>query len=77
MTLKPGANNVRPTLTGGGASGLGQIMGTPAVMRMPTYDMATTSAATMTDNGGRVLTKRKLSELINTIGADEGDGRTT
>lgn len=77
VTLKPGANNVRPTLTGGGASGLGQIMGTPAVMRMPTYDMATTSAATMTDNGGRVLTKRKLSELINTIGADEGDGRTT
>lgn len=75
ITLKPGANTVRPTMSGG-ASGLGQVMGTPAIMRMPTYDMATTSAG-ISDNGGRVLTKRKLTELVNTIGADEGDGRTT
>lgn len=77
ITLKPGANNVRPTLTGGGATGLGQIMGSPAVVRMPTFDMASTSAGAIPDNGGRVLTKRKLSELVNTIGADEGDGKTT
>lgn len=75
VTLKPGANNVRPTLSGGSASGLGQIMGTPAVMRMPTFDMALSGP--MPDNGGRVLTKRKLTELVNTMGADDGDGKTT
>ncbi|KAK6205584.1 TFIID subunit (TBP-associated factor) [Scheffersomyces amazonensis] len=29
------------------------------------------------DNGGRVLTKRRLTELINTIGIEEGDEKTT
>lgn len=75
VTLKPGANNMRPTLSGGGASGFGQIMGTPAVMRMPTFDMALSGP--ISDNNGRVLTKRKLTELVNTMGADEGDGKTT
>lgn len=75
ITLKPGANNVRPTLTGGGASGLGPMMGTPGIVRMPTFDMA--SSGPIPDNSGRVLTKRKLTELVNTIGADEGDGKTT
>lgn len=75
VTLKPGANNMRPTLSGGGASGFGQIMGTPAVMRMPTFDMALSGP--IPDNSGRVLTKRKLTELVNTMGADDGDGKTT
>lgn len=75
ITLKPGANNVRPTLTGGNASGLGPMMGSPAIVRMPTFDMASTGP--IPDNSGRVLTKRKLTELVNTIGADEGDGKTT
>lgn len=72
--LKPGSNNMRPTLTGGTASGLGQVMGSPLV-RMPTFDMASTGP--IPDNSGRVLTKRKLTELVNTLGADEGDGKTT
>lgn len=75
ITLKTGANNIRPSLTGGGASGIGQIVGSPAIVRMPTFDMASTGP--IADNGGRVLTKRKLTELVNTIGADEGDGKTT
>lgn len=75
ITLKPGANNVRPTLTAGASSGLGQIVNSPAVVRMPTFDMASTGP--LQDNSGRVLTKRKLTELVNTIGADEGDGKTT
>lgn len=75
IILKPGANNVRPTLTGGSASGLGPMMGSPAIVRMPTFEMASTGP--IPDNSGRVLTKRKLTELVNTIGADEGDGKTT
>lgn len=75
ITLKPGSNNMRPTLAGGSASGLGPMMGSPAIVRMPTFDMASTGP--IPDNSGRVLTKRKLTELVNTIGADEGDGKTT
>lgn len=77
VTLKPGGNNTRATLTGGSANGLGQVVGTPAVVKMPTFDLATTGAGgPIPDNNGRVLTKRKLTELVNTIGADEGDGKT-
>lgn len=75
ITLKPGQNSVRPTLTGGSTSGLGQVINSPAIMRMPTFDVASTGP--IQDNSGRVLTKRKLTELVNTIGADEGDGKTT
>lgn len=75
ITLNPGANTIRPTLPGGSASGLGPMMGSPAIVRMPTFDMA--SSGPIPDNSGRVLTKRKLTELVNTIGADEGDGKTT
>lgn len=77
MTFKPNTNNTRPTLTSGYPNGMGQVLGTPAIIRMPTYDLASTSVGGgLPDNGGRVLTKRKLSELVNTIGADEGDGKT-
>lgn len=76
VVLKPG-NNSRATLTGGSANGLGQIVGTPSIVKMPTFDLATTGAGgPIPDSGGRVLTKRKLAELVNTIGADEGDGAT-
>lgn len=75
VVLKPGVNNVRPTLTGGTSTSLGQIVASPAITRMPTYEMA--SGGPMQDNSGRVLTKRKLTELVNSLGADEGDGKTT
>lgn len=75
VVIKPGANNIRPTLTGGSSTSLGQIVASPAVTRMPTYEMA--SGGPMQDNSGRVLTKRKLTELVNSLGADEGDGKTT
>lgn len=75
VVLKPGINNVRPTLTGGSSTSLGQIVASPAITRMPTYEMA--SGGPMQDNSGRVLTKRKLTELVNSLGADEGDGKTT
>lgn len=76
VILKPGSNsNNRATLTGGVANGMGQILGNPAIQKMPTYDLAN-SGSSLPDNGGRVLTKRKLTELVNTIGADEGDGKT-
>lgn len=77
VTLKPTSNNNRATLSSGVANGIGQILGTPAILKLPTYDLSTSSAGgTIPDNGGRVLTKRKLSELVNNIGADEGDGKT-
>lgn len=75
VVMKPGANNLRPTLTGGSSTSLGQIVASPAITRMPTYEMA--SGGPMQDNSGRVLTKRKLTELVNSLGADEGDGKTT
>lgn len=75
VILKPGVNSVRPTLTGGSSTSLGQIVASPAITRMPTYEMA--SGGPMQDNSGRVLTKRKLTELVNSLGADEGDGKTT
>lgn len=75
VILKPGVNNVRPTLTGGSSSSFGPIVSTPAVTRMPTYETA--SGGPMQDNSGRVLTKRKLTELVSSLGADEGDGKTT
>ncbi|CAH2350522.1 transcription initiation factor TFIID subunit 12 [[Candida] railenensis] len=77
VTLKPNSNNNRATLMGGTANGVGSILGTPALVKMPTYELAAgVGGETIPDNGGRVLTKRKLNELVNTIGADEGDGKT-
>lgn len=75
ITLKTGNN--RATLSGGIANGIGSILGSPAITKIPTYDLsATVPGGSIPDNGGRVLTKRKLSELVNTIGVDEGDGKT-
>ncbi|CUM65155.1 uncharacterized protein PRCAT00002782001 [Priceomyces carsonii] len=77
LTLKPNNAN-RASLSTGVPNGLGSILGTPAITKLPSYDLSTAgTSATLPDNGGRVLTKRKLSELVNSIGADEGDGKTT
>lgn len=75
VTMKP--NNVsRPTLSGGVANGIGSSIGTPAIVKLPSYELNQSGNAQIPDNGGRVLTKRKLNELIQTIGADQGDGKT-
>ncbi|CCH44367.1 Transcription initiation factor TFIID subunit 12 [Wickerhamomyces ciferrii] len=59
-------NQNRPSLTGGqGISA--PALTTPAIMKLPPYEM----------QSDRVLSKRKLSELVKTVGADEGDGETT
>lgn len=76
VTLKPNANTSRATLMGGGANGMGPILGTPAMVKLPTYELSVGAGESIPDNAGRVLTKRKLNELVNTIGADEGDGKT-
>lgn len=76
VPLKPNAMN-RASLMGGGANGMGQILGTPAILKMPAYELATgVGGDAIPDSSGRVLTKRKLNDLVNTIGADEGDGKT-
>lgn len=76
VTVK-GNTMSRPTLTGGVANGVGQVLGTPAIMKLPSYELANTNNGnSIPDNGGRVLTKRKLGELVQTIGADQGDGKT-
>jgi len=86
-SVKPGMGpnkilaNTRPMLTPTGSM---NYMTTPQVgnqlgmQRMPTYDYAnsTYTPTNIPDNGGRVLTKRKLAEVVNSIGADEGDSKT-
>ncbi|KAH3675459.1 hypothetical protein WICMUC_002748 [Wickerhamomyces mucosus] len=59
------ATQNRPTLTGG-KSVAAPSLTTPAMLKLPPYEM----------QGDRVLSKRKLSELVKTVGADEGDGET-
>lgn len=71
ITLKPNGG-VRPTLTGGYSTSMGQVLNQPSV-KLPNYEIANNASM---PEGNRVLSKRKLSELINTIGADEGDGKT-
>lgn len=76
VPLKPNAMN-RASLMGGGANAMGAVLGTPAILKMPTYELATgVGGDSIPDTSGRVLTKRKLNDLVNTIGADEGDGKT-
>lgn len=59
-------NQNRPSLTGGNGISAPALT-TPALMKLPPYEM----------QSDRVLSKRKLSELVKTVGADEGDGETT
>jgi transcription initiation factor TFIID subunit 12 len=86
-TVKPsmGPNkiltNTRPMLTPTGNMSYMmtlQVGGQLGMQRMPTYDYSnsTYTPTNIPDNGGRVLTKRKLAEVVNSIGADEGDSKT-
>jgi len=59
-------NQNRPSLTGGNGISAPALT-TPALMKVPPYEM----------QSDKVLSKRKLSELVKTVGADEGDGETT
>ncbi|CCK71880.1 Taf12p KNAG_0I00890 [Huiozyma naganishii CBS 8797] len=55
----------RPTITGG--SGMNApALNTPVNVKIPVYEADT----------DRVLSKRKLRELVRTVGVDEGDGET-
>ncbi|CDH08910.1 related to Transcription initiation factor TFIID subunit 12 [Zygosaccharomyces bailii ISA1307] len=55
----------RPTLTGGSAMNAAPL-NTPAVTKLPPYEVDTE----------RVMSKRKLRELVKTVGIDDGDGET-
>ncbi len=56
----------RPTITGG--SGMNApALTTPVMTKLPPYEVDTE----------RVMSKRKLRELVKTVGVDEGDGETT
>ncbi|SCV00090.1 LAME_0G07448g1_1 [Lachancea meyersii CBS 8951] len=56
----------RPTITGGSAMNAA-AMNTPVMTKLPPYEV---------DNE-RVMSKRKLRELVKSVGIDEGDGETT
>lgn len=66
--------DTRPTLTGGGANSLSMLWDTPAITKLPMFDL---EGGESTTESGRVLNKRKLQDIISTVGVDEGDGKTT
>lgn len=55
----------RPTMTGGSAMNASSL-NTPVVTKIPPYEIDTE----------RVMSKRKLRELVKSVGVDEGDGET-
>ncbi|CCF56868.1 hypothetical protein KAFR_0B05720 [Kazachstania africana CBS 2517] len=55
----------RPTISGGSAMNAAAL-NTPIMTKLPPYELDTE----------RVMSKRKLRELVKTIGIDEGDGET-
>ena len=55
----------RPTITGGSAMNAAAL-NTPAIAKLPPYEIDTE----------RVMSKRKLRELVKVVGIDEGDGET-
>lgn len=55
----------RPTMTGGSAMNATSL-NTPAMAKIPPYEIDTE----------RVMSKRKLRELVKSVGIDEGDGET-
>lgn len=55
----------RPSLTGGTAMNAAAL-NTPAMTKLPPYEVDTE----------RVMSKRKLRELVKSVGIDEGDGET-
>lgn len=68
----------RPTITGGAAASSGSYLLTPAITKLPTFELASSGpgGASLLPENGRVINKRKLIELVNTMGVDEGDGKT-
>ncbi|SCU87042.1 LAFA_0E04346g1_1 [Lachancea sp. 'fantastica'] len=56
----------RPTITGGSAMNAAAL-NAPVMTKLPPYEV---------DNE-RVMSKRKLRELVKSVGIDEGDGETT
>ncbi|ODV79343.1 uncharacterized protein CANTADRAFT_26297, partial [Suhomyces tanzawaensis NRRL Y-17324] len=76
LTTKPLIGGSRPVLSGGIGSSLGYSLSSPSITRMP-YEYSHITPTSIPDNSGRVLTKRRLAELANTIGATEGDSKTT
>lgn len=73
VTFNP-VTDTRPTLTGGGANSLSMLWDSPAITKLPTFDL---EGGESTTESGRVLNKRKLQDIVGTVGVDEGDGRTT
>lgn len=71
------AKDARPTLTGGAANSMSILLDSPAITKLPTFDIEGDTSSLDANATGRVFNKRKLSDLINTIGVDEGDGKTT
>lgn len=65
----------RPGFIGSGTNAYG--MSTPNFSKLQPYDQGNYTPLNIPDNGGRVLTKRKLAEMANVIGVDEGDSKTT
>ena len=70
-------NDTRPSLTGGAANPMSILLDTPAITKLPTFDIEGDTGVIDSSTSGRVLNKRKLGDLINTIGVDEGDGKTS
>lgn len=66
--------NIRP-LSSSSLPSYGHTMGVPA-MKL-NYDNPNYTPNNIPDNGGRVLTKRKLADLAATIAATEGDAKPT
>ena len=77
VTTFNSANDARPTLTGGAANSMSILLDTPAITKLPTFDIEGDTSSLDANATGRVFNKRKLTDLINTIGVDEGDGKTT
>ncbi|AET39319.1 Taf12p Ecym_4254 [Eremothecium cymbalariae DBVPG len=56
----------RPTITGGSAMNAAALT-TPVMTKLPPYEV----------DSERVMSKRKLRELVKSVGIDDGDGETT
>lgn len=68
---KLGPGGMRPTYS----STMGSAYGVPAPKAL--YDNPNVTPLNIPDNGGRVLTKRRLQELTNSLAATEGDVKPT
>lgn len=70
------STDTRPSLTGGAANSLSVLLGTPAITKLPMFDLAGGNVGGGLETSGRGLQKRKLADLVSTVGVDEGDGKT-